>query len=586
MGRKFTGKTTVNRAKIRQKNGDYYIYERKYSYNPDTKRTEMTANKLVAKIPKGSSEEVPTRKKKRNSENDDQKSPKSEANKTVMAASRQHTGLTDILAYVGEASGIDDALMASTDEDTAKKIISIARFLVATGGDTLPHIETWQLTHPIPYNRGITQDIYYKLCKDIGIDETLRQRLFAERCKHLGERPLIAFDSTTQSTYSEMQIEARYGFNKDGDGLRTIKLLTLYSLENRQPIAFAKQPGNLPDVTSLSNTLQQMEALGLHGAELVTDNGYYSDMNLSEMCYHRLHFITLVKTQLAWVKKEIEAHRNEIVSIANRKADLGTVYCLTARVKRTFIHERKHADRKNGIEKGAVIKYNRRIYLHIYFSPERKEKEDSAFYERVDEVKELLESGTALESLTTAGQAIAHKYLKTSVKKGKPSCEYLIPECQDSCKYHGFFALVSNHEEDRFLALRKYRKREKIEEYFQMAKDDAGANRPRVWFSDHLMGRLLIQFIALSYEDFLRYKIAIIKENLGKENGDPDHDKKARLEQESSLKKWLQNTSFSNILRWFDAYETTEVSSAVLNRRWNSETTKRDRLFLELLGIT
>ena len=52
MGRKFTGKTTVNRARIRQKNGDYYIYERKYSYNPDTKRTEMTANKLVAKIPK------------------------------------------------------------------------------------------------------------------------------------------------------------------------------------------------------------------------------------------------------------------------------------------------------------------------------------------------------------------------------------------------------------------------------------------------------------------------------------------------------------------------------------------------------
>gem|GEM_PF-4302825 len=30
----------------------------------------------------------------------------------------------------------------------------------------------------------------------------------------------------------------------------------------------------------------------------------------------------------------------------------------------------------------------------------------------------------------------------------------------------------------------------------------------------------------------------------------------------------------SNVLRWFDAYETTTVSMAVANRRWNSETTK------------
>jgi len=106
-------------------------------------------------------------------------------------------------------------------------------------------------------------DGYIKPCgeclwyKSIGIDETFKQRLFHERCRQLGDNPLIAFDSTTQSTYSENQIEARYGFNKAKDGLKTIKYLTLYSINNRQPIAFAKQPANLSDVTSLSNTLKQ-----------------------------------------------------------------------------------------------------------------------------------------------------------------------------------------------------------------------------------------------------------------------------------------------------------------------------------------
>ena len=59
------------------------------------------------------------------------------------------------------------------------------------------------------------------------------------------------------------------------------------------------------------------------------------------------------------------------------------------------------------------------------------------------------------------------------------------------------------------------------------------------------------------------------------------HDTKDNFMLELNLKKWLIDTSFSNVLRWFDAYETTTVSRAVTNRRWNSETTKRDRLFLE-----
>ena len=107
-------------------------------------------------------------------------------------------------------------------------------------------------------------------CKEIGSDETFRQWLFMERCNVLGPKPLLAFDSTTESTYSECQIEARYGYNKAGDGLKTIKLLTLYSVDNRQPVAFAKQPGNLSDVTSLVSAMAQMEALGLEDAEIIT----------------------------------------------------------------------------------------------------------------------------------------------------------------------------------------------------------------------------------------------------------------------------------------------------------------------------
>ena len=87
-----------------------------------------------------------------------------------------------------------------------------------------------------------------------------------------------------------------------------------------------------------------------------------------------------------------------------------------------------------------------------------------------------------------------------------------------------------------------------------MLKQDADASRPRVWYADHFMGKMIVQFVALGYEDYLRFKIGLMKVELGKKTGDPKHDTKENLDLELRLKKWLVDTSFSNVLRWFDAY--------------------------------
>ena len=579
MSRPYTGKVIKHRKEILQKNGDTYIYDQEFQYDPLLKKTLRISNKLVAKIPKGSDKEVPTRPKRKPGEKT--------ASKTEVVATREHTDLCDILAHVGEASGIDQAIRASTDESTALKLMSLARFLVATGGDTLPHVETWQLTHPMPYAEGISEDIYYNLCKEIGTDESFRQRLFLECCNSLGPHPLLAFDSTTESTYSECQIEARYGYNKAGDGLKTIKLLTLYSVDNRQPVAFAKQPGNLSDVSSLVSTMAQMEALGLQGAEIVTDNGYYAEENLLAMCLAGFHFITLAKPSLSWIKKEIEAHREEFVDIDNRRSELGGTYCYSVPLMHAFKRTRKYASQKKGLKKGDIEDIPKRLYLHLYFNPSKKDKEDASLFDNVAEVKHLIESGVELGELSNEALRIAEKYLLIARKRGSGglSVAYNKRKLDEACKLHGFFALVANHEKDRFVALEKYRKRERVEEYFKLAKNDADAARPRVWYADHLMGRMILQFIALAYEDYLRYEIGKMKAILGKETGDVAHDTPERLKLERDLKKWLDKTSFSNILRWFDAYETTAVSTSIRNWRWNSATTKRDRLFLKMLGL-
>src|SRR5210317_2097854 len=273
MAKPITGKTHVGERREKRPNGDIYVYERITAYNEKTKKTYTASQKLKGKIKAGTFEIVPTRPKKRKGEG------------RVTNATRQHTGLTDILEWVGKASGIDDDVRASFSQGDAEKMLSIARYWIGSGGNTLPRLESWQVMHPLPYQEAISEDVHGKLFKDVGRNEDGVQKYFSARAARLGESPVLAFDSTTISTYSENQSEARRGFNKDGDGLNTIKLLTLYSVKAREPMAFAKQPGNVPDVISIENTLAQLKCFNLENPLIVTDNGYYSQKNMAEFAW-------------------------------------------------------------------------------------------------------------------------------------------------------------------------------------------------------------------------------------------------------------------------------------------------------------
>ena len=69
--------------------------------------------------------------------------------------------------------------------------------------------------HPLPYREEISEDVYGKLFKDIDRNEDGVQHYFSARAVRLGDSPVLAFDSTTISTYSENQSEARQGFNNE-----------------------------------------------------------------------------------------------------------------------------------------------------------------------------------------------------------------------------------------------------------------------------------------------------------------------------------------------------------------------------------
>ena len=561
------------------KNGDIYVLERKTVYDSDKKRDKVLSTKLLSKIPKGTETPVPTRPK-RSCFDKESESPEK------ITAAREHVGMMELIAHIGTVSGIDEGIYSNTGLGTAQKILSIARYLLATNGQSLPGILTWQFNHPLPYEDGISEDVYHELFVQVGRDESLQQNFFASRCANIAGRAVLAYDSTTISTYSKNQIEARYGFNKDEDGLKTIKLLTLYSIETMQPVAFTKQPGNLPDVITIENALKQLSVLGLGDAEIITDNGYYSEHNLAALFLAHFDFVTLVKTGLKWVKEEIVGHLNDFESVSSAcPFDTGT-HGITLPLMRDFVKVRKYADRERGLLKGDEEVFRRRVYLHLYFNPARRAEDDASFDADLIELRKNIEEGIKVEDLPISAQNKAAKYLH--IKRWGKTIHVSFKEavCLDAKKYHGYFALVSNCEKDTFKCLHKYRKRETIESFFESMKQRADGARARVWDTDTLRGRMFVQFVALCYYEYLSNEIRNMKKLLGVKNGDPTHDAAANLSLEKKLKCWLDNSPIYIVLQWFDTVEGVKVSSKLLSKRWTTEITLRDKMFLEKMGVT
>ena len=582
MPAKASGEIKTRTIRQLQKNGDIYVIERKTTYDPVKKYNVVLSSRLIGKIPKDGTSIVPTRPKRAK----DEKASDSVMPVPAITASRKKVGMMDIIDHIGSASGIDAAIYNNTDIGTAQKLLSLARYMVATNGQSLPGITAWQFTHPLPYEYGLSEDIYHALFEDVGRNESLMQNFFASRLSRSEGAPLLAYDSTTISTYSEQIGEARYGFNKASDGLETIKLLTLYSIDTRQPVAFTKQPGNQPDVITIENALKQLQAIGITKAEIVTDNGYYSEKNLSEMLHAHFDFITLIKVNIKWVRKELDERLSEFRSTGSAcPFDMNT-HGLTVMLMHEFSRTRKYASHKKGLSEGEEEAFVRRIYLHLYFNPMRRVEQDAAFDRDIFQLKSLIEEGVSEDDLSDAARNKVQNYLCVRRYGSKVTVTFNEKAIASKKKYHGYFALVSNCEKDPFECLRKYRRRETVELFFEAGKQKTDGSRTRVWSSECLMGRMFTQFIALCYYEYLSEQIRLMKESLACElsapetAGDPQEKKTKK-----KLLSWLKETPVYLSLQWFDVVENVRVSSQLIAKRWTTEITERDRMFLERLGV-
>lgn len=571
MPRIASGKPKAKQIQRLQKNGDIYVYEVITKYNPSKRYNEHVSSKLIGKIPAGSDTITSTRPRRSSNQ------------KQIAYATRRNVGVTDILEWIGRESGIDKDLLGSTDEGTAKKVMSIARFWMANPDKTVRRIEEWQIDHRIPYDDGISEDMCYLLMKEIGYDASISQKYFQLRASRAPSRASVAVDTTTLYSYSEYLNDVRYGYNKDGNGLATVKLLTLFGLHDHQPIAFYRQPGNIPDVISVLNAIKQLSVLGMEKPLAILDGGFFSESNILGFIRSHTKFLMRVSLDSKWIAPELEKIADEIEKPSNICPYDCNIYGATRRISHEFTWERKRT--RGGISKGDMVSEEHRLYLHFFLNADKARIEKAALLEDIMKVKNQLEQGVDESLMSKAEQRIISNFLILRLHGDRQTVTMDDKAIMKESRYYGYFGLLSNDVMGTHAALREYQLRERTEEGFRIDKQYNDAHVTRSKTTPSLEGRFFCQFVAYGYEEYFRQAINRLKSTLAVPNGDPEHDTSEMFKKEKSLLNWLNKMSVPKLFDWFDAVQETTVNTKIGKARWKTETIERDRLFLQRLGV-
>ena len=576
MSRPVSGAVKSSLVRVKKENGDIYVYERKRKYDPTVGYTRTFEHHLVGKIKAGTDTIIPTRPRK-----DPRQKVAEEKNNASEVITWGHEGVTEILEWIGKESGIDEDLRECLDDGRARKVITIARYITANPTQAMPRLTKWQRTHFSPCETELNRKNCQKLMEELGEDKAAQQSYFECRAKRAGKSDLLAIDSTTVSTYSENLNFARQGFNKEHDGLDTIKLLTAYSLKTKQPIAVIKQPGNIPDVMSIDYVLKQLTWLHAESFKVVTDNGFYSWENVMRFVRNNIKFLTRVSKDITWVKAEITAHREELFTPNAIKKDEMNTHGITLMVNKEISWTRQRS--RNGIDKGGIEKKTVRLYLHIFLDRNKIAEEEQTLLRKLVELQEQIAAGET--EFKPCAQKLIDTYLKIERRGGHLKTSIRDDAWQEAQKEFGIFVLISNKRSETFEALKEYRLREKIEESYRIQKGQIDGGCTRSWYDDNYTGRVFCQMVALGYQLYFQEAVTAVKKSLEKElvsGAENETNRKVK----DALRKWLNQLSFVGILDWFDCIEQTQARRDRDRLTLRTELTARDKLFLQMLYAT
>ena len=474
-----------------KRSGITYIYE-SASYWDREKKQPRSKRTLIGRLDPTTGEIVPTdgRGKRRAQKEDDPAVRKGPV--PVARTNRLFFGATYLLDQIGEVTGLT-ADLKTCFPNTYKQILSIAYYLVLEDQNPLFRFKKWAAIHRHPFGKDIPSQRSTELFQSV--TEEAKMHFFRLQGKRRAEKEYWAYDSPSISSRSETLRQVKYGKNKDDDHLPQINLALVFGEESKLPFYYRKLAGNVPDVKTIQELLRELDVLGYEKIKLVMDRGYYSAENINALFKKHLKFLCGTSSALSFAKDFIReiGSKKDHYEYYNSNLEL---YVFTKTIAWDYEQERPY--------KGDVVKEERRMYLHLYFNPDKFSDDGKAFNRRLDTLKnELLSSHRVPEH-----EKDYRKYfeIKETPKKGI-SLTVKQDAVDAAHERYGFFVLISNEVKDPVTALSLYRMRDVVEKAFWNVKERLNLRRTMTSSESSLEGKLFVEFVALIYLSYIQKKM-------------------------------------------------------------------------------
>ena len=246
---------------------------------------------------------------------------------------------------------------------------------------------------------------------------------------------------------------------------------------------------------TIRELIRELDVLGYEKVKLVMDRGFYSADNINALYKDHLKFLCGTSTALNFAKAYIREIGPDKDRYEYYNSDL-ELYIFSKMITWNYEQERPY--------KGDTIREERRMYLHLYFNPDKLSDDGKAFNRKLDALKAELLSGKRVPE----HEKDYKKYftIKETPKRGI-SLGYRQEAIDSARERYGFFVLISNEVKDPVTALSLYRMRDIVEKAFWNIKERLNLRRTLTSSESALEGKLFVEFVALIYLSYIRKKM-------------------------------------------------------------------------------
>jgi len=306
-------------------------------------------------------------------------------------------------------------------------------------------------------------------------------KFFQDLINDLSSHNTLFYDITSISSYTSAISFFEYGHNRDGVNLPQVNMSLVVDKERGIPIFYDMYPGSIVDVSTLKNTIEKIQALGVTGSTLIMDRGFCSGGNLKELTKNTFPFIMPASRTFKVVKQAITKIHRTINRVKNLQS---------------------FKDKNLFVEPLSLTIEGIQFKGYGYYSPSREHDEREHFYQKLRETVSYLEKVELKPHMKPI--SVFMKYagkLKPYLSWKVVDRRFVITVKENAVSQYvnkmGLFILIYRGDFSWDDCLSLYRSRELVELAFDILKNDLDIMPINVKKRESLLGLMFISFLSL-----------------------------------------------------------------------------------------